>query len=122
MIFKEGNPIYVQIAERLADGILAGEYDAESRVPGVREYSALLEVNINTVVKAYELLARQEIISQRRGLGYFVTPEARQIIIDARRRDFMERTLPEFLVRMRQLGLTMDDVAAAAQSLPANSV
>ncbi len=117
MTFKEGQPIYAQIADRLSDSILAGEYGAESRVPGVREYSALLEVNINTVVKAYELLARQEIISQRRGLGYFVTPEARQTIIDARRRDFMERTLPDFLLRMRQLGLTLKDIEAEAKKL-----
>lgn len=51
MNFKEGHPIFVQIAERLGDEIVSRTYRPESRVPGVREYAALLEVNVNTVVK-----------------------------------------------------------------------
>ena len=47
MTFKDGQPIYQQIAERLADEVLSGD-PPETRVPGVREYSALLEVNVNT--------------------------------------------------------------------------
>lgn len=116
-MFREGQPIYVQIADRLTDEILAGNYEAESRVPGVREYSALLEVNINTMVKAYDLLARRGVISQKRGLGYFVTSDARRLILHARRHEFMEQALPEFLRRMRQLGITMDDIERAARKL-----
>lgn len=116
-MFREGQPIYVQIADRLADEILAGNYEAESRVPGVRKYSALLEVNINTMVKAYDLLARRGVISQKRGLGYFVTSDARRLILHSRRHEFMEQALPEFLRRMRQLGITMDDIERAARKL-----
>ena len=50
MIFKEGLPIYVQMAERLSDEILQGTYVVDAKIPGVREYSALLEVNVNTAV------------------------------------------------------------------------
>ncbi len=48
MNFRDGQPIYLQIAERLMDEILAGQYSADERVPGVRDYSALLQVNVNT--------------------------------------------------------------------------
>ena len=57
MIFSENIPIFVQIAERLSDEILAGNYAEGERVPSVREYSVLLEVNVNTTVKAYDLLS-----------------------------------------------------------------
>ena len=54
MIFKESQPIYVQIAERLSDEIFSEHFKVDERIPGVREYSTLLEVNINTAMKAYD--------------------------------------------------------------------
>ncbi len=86
MTFKEGQPIYVQIAERLADEIASGRYGADDRVPSVREYSVLLEVNVNTTVKAYELLARLGVIYNRRGMGYYVAEDAAARIRAERRR------------------------------------
>ena len=57
MNFSNDKAIYVQIAERLSDEILAGKYKEDERIPSVREYAVLLEVNANTAVKAYDLLA-----------------------------------------------------------------
>ena len=59
MNFRDGQPIYLQIAERLMDEILAGQYTADERVPGVRDYSALLQVNVNTTVKAFDVLVQR---------------------------------------------------------------
>lgn len=75
MIFNNDKAIYLQIAERLSNEILMGVYADDSRIPSVREYGGLLEVNTNTVVKAYDDLSRANIIYNKRGLGYFVTPE-----------------------------------------------
>lgn len=116
MNFKEGQPIYVQIAERLSDEILAGTFRPETRVPGVREYSALLEVNTNTTVKAYDQLAQRGIIVSRRGMGYYVTPDAPRIIAEERRRYFREYALPDFIRHMKLLGITLDEVAKAYHS------
>ena len=49
--FKTSHPIYIQMAERLADDILQGVYPTDGKVPGVREYAALLGVNVNTASK-----------------------------------------------------------------------
>jgi len=62
MIFNNDKPIYLQMADRLADEILAGTYRDDERIPSVREYAVLLQVNTNTAVKTYEELARNEII------------------------------------------------------------
>lgn len=113
MNFKEGLPIYVQIAERLSDEILSGTYEADARVPAVREYSSLLEVNVNTAVKAFDLLRRRGVLYDKRGLGSFVSPEARQLILDTRRREFMETDLPEMFRRMDMLGISVAEVLAA---------
>lgn len=113
MNFKEGLTIYAQMAERLSDEILQGKYAADEKIPGVREYSALLEVNVNTAIKAYDLLSSRGIIYNRRGLGYFVNPNAREIILQARREEFMQDVLPDFLRRMHQLGVSIETVEAA---------
>lgn len=54
MQFKENQTIYLQIAERISDEILLGHYAIGARIPSVREYAALVEVNANTVMRSYE--------------------------------------------------------------------
>lgn len=113
MNFKEGQPIYVQIAERLCDEVLAGTYAPDSRVPGVREYSALLEVNVNTTVKSYNLVAQRGVLYAKRGMGYYVSSDAQAQILKARRTDFHQHMLPTLFLQMRQLGVSIDEVVAA---------
>lgn len=90
MTFSNDKAIYIQMADRLCDEILSGVYKDDDRIPSVREYAVLLEVNTNTAVKAYEQLAREEIIYNKRGLGYFVTPGAKKQILKARKQEFMK--------------------------------
>ena len=110
MTFNNDNAIYIQMADRLCDDILAGTYSDDDRVPSVREYAVSLEVNTNTAVKAYDQLARDGIIYNRRGLGYFVTPGARDSIMQARRKAFLDTTLPSLFRDMRLLGIGIDDI------------
>ena len=117
MTFNSDKPIYVQMADRLCDEILAGTYKDDDRIPSVREYAVLLEVNTNTAVKAYDELARANIIYNKRGLGYFVTPGARNEILTSRRRTFLDEQLPELFRQMQLLDISIDDVADVYKSL-----
>lgn len=116
MTFNNDKAIYLQMADRLCDEILAGTYADDDRVPSVREYAVALEVNTNTAVKAYEALARDGVIYNRRGLGYFVTPGARATIMEQRRRAFLGDTLPAMLRQMRLLGIGIDEVVSVWNS------
>lgn len=113
MIFSNDKSIYLQMADRLCDEILAGTYQDDGRIPSVREYAVLLQVNTNTAVKAYEELARNEIIYNKRGLGYFVKPGAKEQIMTARRSEFLEEHLPELFRNMKLLGLDLKDIEKA---------
>ena len=110
MIFTNDKAIYLQMADRLCDEILSGRYKDDDRIPSVREYAVLLEVNTNTAVKAYEQLAREEIIYNKRGLGYFVTPGAKKQILKARKQEFMKEKLPELFRQMRLLDISITDI------------
>ena len=117
MTFTNDKAIYIQMADRLCDEILAGTYKDDDRIPSVREYAVMLEVNANTVVKAYAELSRANIIYNKRGLGYFVTPGAKKQILKERKQEFMKERLPELFRQMLLLDITMDDVAEAYKSV-----
>lgn len=110
MNFDETKAIYEQMADRLCDEIIAGTYKEDDRIPSVREYAMALQVNTNTAVKAYELLSRDEVIYNKRGLGYFVSPGARKQITKARKRNFMARMLPNVFREMQLLDISIDEV------------
>lgn len=110
MIFNSNKAIYEQIAERLCDDIIAGIYKCNERIPSVREYGISLQVNTNTAVKAYELLARENIIYMKRGLGYFVTEDAQQLILAQRKQEFMKNMLPEMFRQMQLLNIEIDEI------------
>jgi DNA-binding transcriptional regulator YhcF (GntR family) len=117
MTFTNDKAIYIQMADRLCDEILAGTYKDDDRIPSVREYAVMLEVNANTVVKAYDELSRANIIYNKRGLGYFVTPGAKKQILKERKQEFMKERLPELFRQMLLLDITMDDIAEAYKSV-----
>ena len=112
MTFSNDKAIYLQMADRLCDEILSGKYKDDDRIPSVREYA----VNTNTAVKAYEQLAREEIIYNKRGLGYFVTKGAKKQILKARKREFMKERLPELFRQMRLLDIGFEEIREAWES------
>ena len=110
MTFTNEKAIYLQMADRLCDEILAGTYKDDDRIPSVREYAVMLEVNTNTAVKTYDELARANIIYNKRGLGYFVTPGAKEQILQTRKKEFMDDKLPEMFRQMKLLGINKEEV------------
>ena len=111
MIFKERQSIYLQIAERISDEILAGTYTPGSRVPSVREYAVMIEVNLNTVMRSYDTLQSWGILDMRRGLGYFVADDAVSTILARRREAFLSTQASEFFDTARSLDVTPEDLA-----------
>ena len=117
MNFTNDKAIYIQMADRLMDEILADKYKDDDRIPSVREYAVLLEVNTNTAVKAYDELARANIIYNKRGLGYCVTPGAKKKILRERKKEFMQERLPELFRQMQLLGIDIKEVDEAWEKM-----
>lgn len=105
MEFSENKPIYMQIFDAICDRILSGELEPEARIPSVREYGADVGVNPNTVMRTYEKLTSDGIIFNKRGIGYFVSAQAKDIILAAQRKAFLEEEVPQILRKMELLGL-----------------
>lgn len=105
MDFHSDKPIYLQIADTLCERILCGDIKAEERIPSVREYGAQIGVNPNTVMRTYEKLTDDAIIYNKRGIGYFVSPDAREKILQVQKADFLSKEVPAIRRKMELLGL-----------------
>lgn len=110
MEFRKQKPIFLQIADRLMEQILQGEPAEDDRMPSVRDVAASMGVNPNTVMRTFEQLQSEEIIYNRRGVGYFVSPDAKKRILDEQRREFLEEELPLIKQRMKMLGISIEEL------------
>lgn len=110
MSIIDNRPIYVQIADGIKDDILGGRYVADGRLPSVREMAASTQVNINTVTRGYELLERDGIIYNKRGLGYFLSPEGPKRIIEGRKQQFRDGEMEYFFTRLAQMGVSSEEL------------
>ncbi len=70
-------PLYLQIADGIREAVAAGVYRPGESLPSLRALSLEVQVNPNTVQKAYDELAREGLIYAQRGKGLFVSDEAK---------------------------------------------
>lgn len=105
MEFNQNKAIYLQIRDTICERILSGDLKPEDRIPSVREYGASIGVNPNTVMRTYEKLTMEGVIYNKRGIGYFITAEAREIVLENSRKEFLENELPVVIRKMELLGL-----------------
>ena len=110
MEFKETQAIYLQIGDYICENILTGKWNSGERILSIRELGVLLEVNPNTVMRAYEFLQNLQIIYNKRGIGYYIAVDALQKIKTYRKAIFMEHELPQFIKNMQLLGMTIHDI------------
>lgn len=110
MDFKKQKPIYQQIADTLCERIVGGQWKGDDRIPSVRDVAIQLGVNPNTVMRSFDHLQQAEIIYNRRGVGYFVAPDAKERILQLQCKEFLDEELPAFMQRLNVLGMTLDDL------------
>jgi len=115
--FTNRQAIYLQIADYVCDRILSVKWPAGEKIISIRELAVHLAVNPNTVMRAYEYLQQQGVIFNKRGIGYFVTETAAETIREIRRKRFFEQDLPEFIKKIKELGLDFETVMIRYLSL-----
>lgn len=110
MDFKSTKGIYLQIVDNLCRQILEGQLQAGDRVASVRDLAAEFEVNHNTVMRAYANLQETGIFDNKRGIGFFVSEKALELIKQTEKTNFFSQDLPEFLLKVKLLQLNSADL------------
>jgi len=111
MEFKDNPAIYIQIAEYVCEQILLNKWKAGDRIISIRELSIAIEISPNTVQRAYDFLQQKNIITNKRGIGYFAEPDATERILLFRREQFMQNELPVFMRSLYLLKIDIRDIA-----------
>lgn len=110
MIQTDNRPIYIKLADLICDRILTDEYRKLERIPSVREYAISQQVNPATAARAFEILERQGVIFNRRGLGFFVAEDAISIIRKIRLETLLGEESRIFFSRLAVLDVKPDQL------------
>ena len=107
---NNGQAIYLQIVDYVCEKVLLQVWKPEDKIPSVRELAMQLEVNPNTVARTYEFLKQQEIIYDKRGIGYFISSDGVKNTKLYRKQEFTENEMPAVFRTMYLLGIELDDL------------
>lgn len=108
--WRDDQPIFVQIRQRMIELILNGTIGEGDALPSVRQIATELAVNPLTVTKSYETLVDLGIVEKRRGLGMFVTEGAHKALMSHEREKFLAEDWPAIRARIATLGLSSSDL------------
>ena len=115
MEFNAHKPIYLQICTQLYEKILSGDLKADDRLLSVRELGIELGVNPNTIMRSYELMQNAGIIYNKRGIGYFIANEAKDLVLKQMKEEFINEELPQVVKKMKLLGITDEEFLTFAK-------
>jgi len=110
MDFKKKDAIYLQIGDKICENILTGRWPAGEKIPSVREMAVSIEVNPNTVMRAYAFLQEKNIIRNKRGIGYFVSDEGYDNTLELMRTDFIHYDLPRLFKGIQLLKIDFKEL------------
>ncbi len=110
MDFDNAKPIYLQIVELFYENILLRKWQETERIPSVREIAVMVEVNPNTAMRAFSYLQEQNVIHNKRGIGYFVSEKGYDTVLEIKRKEFKQEILPEVFKKMKLLDVTFEEV------------
>ncbi len=108
--WTDDQPIYRQLRDRVVAMILEHAIAEGEALPSARTVAAEYKINHLTVLKAYQELSDEGLVENRRGVGLFVTPGARDRLMRAERKRFLQDEWPRIRKRMQRLGLSPEDL------------
>ena len=116
-MFDDRSPIYRQIAEQIKADVLRGVLSADEQVMSTTQYATYYRINPATAAKAFQHLVDEGVIYKRRGVGMFVSPQARERLRQQRRERFFVDRLDPVVAEAGTLGIPVADMVARIHQL-----
>jgi len=108
-------PIYVQIAEWIESEILNNHFQANQKVYSQYQLAEMYTINPATAAKGLNLLVDENILFKKRGLGMFVTDEAKEIILNKRKNQTLKRLVQELVLEAKRLQMNKQELIEMIQ-------
>ena len=114
-------PFYRQIVDIILSGVAAGTILPGERLPTIRDLAVKLEVNPNTVVKAYSQLQLLGVLDTQQGSGVFVRSQTNPSISEEEKQRAAEALCRDFVGRAQLQHIGIDEIIAALQRMKQES-
>ncbi|MGN1386106.1 MAG: GntR family transcriptional regulator [Bacillus sp. (in: firmicutes)] len=113
---EDSKPIYVQIAEWLETEILSGNFQVDDKVYSQYQLAEMFTINPATAAKGLNLLAENEILYKRRGLGMFVADQARERILQKRKEQTLKKLVADLVQEAERLDVGEAELISMIQN------
>ncbi|UQU66187.1 GntR family transcriptional regulator [Couchioplanes caeruleus] len=110
VVFDDRSPIYLQIANRIKDEVLSGTLKEDDQVMSTNQYAAFYQINPATAAKGFAQLVDEGVLYKKRGIGMFVTPDAREKLRTRRRERFFADVVDPMLAEARMIGVSLEEI------------
>lgn len=98
-------PIYVQIAEWLEGEILSGNIGAGERIYSQYQLADMFNINPATAAKGLNILAEENIVYKKRGLGMFVSADGLEMVRNIRQNRVLKQLVIDLVLEANRLGV-----------------
>lgn len=109
-MFDDRSPIYLQIADGIKDDILSGVLGEDEQVMSTNQYAAFYQINPATAAKGFAQLVDEGVLYKKRGIGMFVSREARAALRAQRRERFFADVVDPMLAEAKMLEVPVDEI------------
>lgn len=116
-MFDGQRPIYQQIADQIKNDILSEALDADEQVMSTNQYASFYRINPATVAKGFQQLVEEGILYKKRGIGMFVSADARERLLSQRRERFFRDVVEPMVTEAMMIGISLDDVVRRVQEM-----
>ena len=107
MQWTNDQPIYQQVRDHVFSLINDGILKSGDPIPSVRQMAVDGGVNPLTVSKAYQELVDLNIVEKRRGLGMFITENAKKELLKLEKSKFLKNEWPNTIRKAESLGIDL---------------
>jgi|SRR5450755_392627 GntR family transcriptional regulator len=110
MEFRDNQAVYLQIVDYVCEQILMKNWKIEEKILSIRDLAIELQVTPNTVQRSYDFIQQLEIISNQRGIGFFVEKDAIKKILTYKKEQFITKELPLIFKNMHLIKMDMKEI------------
>ncbi len=115
MEFNKNVPIYLQIIFEIKRRISVGALKPGDKLPSVRDFAQELQVNPNTIIRAYQEMERDGMAETRRGLGTFIVADEKFSVVGMRS-SIGQQLTKEFIEKMLHVGVSKEEILALVEA------
>lgn len=109
-------PIFIQIAAGIEDDILNDLLNAEDQAYSQNQIARQFNINPATAAKGLNVLVEEGILYKKRGVGMYVSANAKEIIRKKRKEKFISSMLAELVQEAKKLNIDKEELKAMIDS------